>query len=81
MVLGAPWLHMYLFKNLITFVTEALFMAPAVGYFVYISTLVMKYCSIPFSLSIGPPKSIFISSFDSTQFGKGPHFGKGARNH
>ena len=81
MVLGTPWLHIDLFKNLNTFVTEALFIIPAVGYFEYLSTLVKKYCSIPFSLNIGPPKSIFISSLDSTQFGKGPCFVKGARNH
>ena len=31
----------------------------------------MKYCSIPFSLSIGPPKSICISSFGSKHLGKG----------
>ena len=62
MILGTPWLYMYLFKNLITFVPEALFIISANGYFEYLSTLVMKYCSIPFSLSIGPPKSICISS-------------------
>ena len=31
----------------------------------------MKYCSMPFPLIIGPPKSIWISSFGSAHFGKG----------
>ena len=59
MVLGTPWLYMYLFKNVITFVPEALFTISAVGNFEYLSILAIKHRSIPFSLSIGPPKSIF----------------------
>ena len=35
--------------------------------------IVIKYCSMPFSLSIGPPISIWISSFGSIHFGKGVH--------
>ena len=64
---------MYLFKNLITFVPEALFIISAVGYFERLSTFAMKYCSIAFSLSIGPPNSLCISSFGSTHFDKGAH--------
>ena len=45
----------------------------AVGYFEYLSMLVKKYCSMPISLIIGPPKSIWISSFGSINFGKGDH--------
>ena len=55
------------------FVPEALFTISAVGYFEYLSTLVMKYCSIPFPLIIGPPKFICFSWFGSTHFGKGAH--------
>ena len=56
-----------------TFVPESLFTIPAVGYFGYQSTLVIKYCSVPFSLIKCPPKSIWNSSFGSINFGKGDH--------
>ena len=50
---------------------DALFTISTVGYFEYRSMFLMKYCSIPFSLTIGPPKSIWISSLGSIQLGKG----------
>ena len=43
---------MYLFKNLITIGPEALFTISAVGYFEYLSILVIKYCSMPFSFKL-----------------------------
>ena len=43
------------------------------GYFENRSTLVMKYCSMPFSFLIGPPNYIWISSLGSKQIGKGGH--------
>ena len=33
----------------------------------------MKYCSMPFSLIMGPPKSIWILSFGSIHFDTGDH--------
>ena len=51
----------------------ALFTISTVGYFEYRSTLVKKYCSITILLIIGPPKSVWISSFGSINFGKGDY--------
>ena len=58
---------------MITFGPEALFTISAVGYFEYLSILVIKYCSMPFSFKNGPPKSICISSFGSIHFVRGAH--------
>ena len=62
-----------MFRNLITFLPNSLFTTSAVGYFEYLSKLVVKYCSILFSFIIGPPKSNWISSFGSIHFGNSSH--------
>ena len=58
---------------MITFGPDALFTISAVGYLEYLSILVIKYCSMPFSFKIGPPKSNCISSFGSLHLGRGAH--------
>ena len=56
MVLRTPWLYMYLFKKLITFVPEALFIISANGYFEYLSTLVYEILFYTFFIKYWPTK-------------------------
>ena len=72
-VLGNPLLYMHVFRNLLTFRQEELFNISSVGYFEQWSMPSKKCCSMPFSLTIGPSKSIWISSFGWIQLGKGDH--------
>ena len=68
-VLGTPLLYRYVFRNLITFGLEARYIISVLGYFEYRCMPVKKFCSTHFSKIIGPPKSVWSSSFGSVQLG------------
>ena len=46
-----------------TFGLDALFSTFVVCYLEYLSMAILQFCSIHISIRIGPPKSVYISSF------------------
>ena len=66
MHLGTPCIAMYFVKKCSMFVAFALLYSLSVGNLENLSMHASKYTSLPCPSSIGPPKSICISSFGST---------------